>query len=250
MPGAVVLAGSPNNGLLKGCSSAPYEALIPIGSKYMVEYVVDALLASPRIEEVVVVGPVAPLAQVFSSARVRVVLPGESVLENVQKGLAALAGSGRVLVAAADIPLLTRAAVEDFLYRCRDETVDLYYPVVDQRVIQNRYAGVKRTYVTFREGTFTGGNIFFVNPRIFPSCVPKGERLVEARKNPFLLSRLLGLSFFFKFLTGRLSLREVEEKVSRLLGIKGAAVISSYPEVGVDVDKPVDLELASQILTA
>ncbi|MGQ9825104.1 MAG: nucleotidyltransferase family protein, partial [Desulfotomaculales bacterium] len=127
MPDAVVLAGSPNNGQLRVCSPAPYEALIPIGKRFMVEYVVDALLASPRIGKVVVVGPADPLAQVFSFSRVKIVPPGEKLLENFQRGLAALPGAGRVLVAAADIPLLTREAVEDFLDRCRDGAVDLYY---------------------------------------------------------------------------------------------------------------------------
>ncbi|MGB9846020.1 MAG: nucleotidyltransferase family protein [Desulfotomaculales bacterium] len=250
MPDAVVLAGSPNNGQLQVCSPAPYEALIPIGTRFMVEYVVDALLASPRIGKVVVVGPADPLAHVFSSSRVKIVPPGGKLLENFQRGLTALPGARRVLVAAADIPLLTREAVEDFLDRCRDGAVDLYYPVVDKKTVQSRYAGVKRTYVRLREGVFTGGNIFLVNPEIFSACVEKGERLVEARKNPLLLARLLGLAFFLKFLTGRLSLREVEAKVSGLLGINGAAVVSSFPEVGIDVDKPVDLQLACQVLQA
>ena len=59
------------------------------------------------------------------------------------------------------------------------------------------------------------------------------------------LCRLLGLKFVIKFLLRSLTLKEAEEKVSRLLGgIKGIVVISQHPEVGVDVDKPGDYELA------
>ncbi len=247
---AVVLAGSPNDGLLKECSGAPYEALIPIGSKTMVEYVVDALLASEHVAQVVVVGPLEQLTKVLASRRVQVAPAGKTVLENVQIGIQALPAAARVLVVTSDIPLLTKEAVDDFLDQCRDQTVDLFYPIVSRSVLESRFAGVKRTYVAFKEGTFTGGNLFLVNPDIFPCCLEKGEQLVEARKNPLRLSRLVGFSFLLKFLTRRLSLKEAQAKVSKLLGIKGAAVVSRYPEIGFDVDKPGDLELAARVLHA
>jgi len=44
------------------------------------------------------------------------------------------------------------------------------------------------------------------------------------------------------------SLREAEEKASDLLGIAGMVVVTTFPEVGVDVDKPCDLELVIKVL--
>lgn len=248
MVGAVVLAGSPNNGLLQGCSSAAYEALIPIGSKVMVEYVCEALHASAHVEQVVVVGPAEQLADFLASRGVRTVPAGQTVLENVQIGMQALPAPGRVLVVTSDIPLLTGEAVDDFLAQCRDEAVDLYYPIVPRSAVENRFPGVRRTYVRLKEGVFTGGNLFLVNPGIFPRCLQKGEQLVAARKNPLQLARLVGLSFLIKFIIRRLSLQEAQTKVSQLLGIRGEAVISRYPEVGLDVDKPGDLELVAKVL--
>lgn len=249
MVNAVVLAGSPNNGLLKECSPVSYEALIPIGSRMMVEYVCSALLASAYVEEVVVVGPAEQLA-VLASPQVRLAPAGKTVLENVQIGLQAFPAARRVLVVTSDIPLITAGAIDDFLEQCRDQTVDLYYPVVSRGALESRYQNVRRTYVRLAEGVFTGGNLFLVKPEIFPRCLAKGEQLVAARKNPLRLARLVGLSFLIKFLTHRLSLTEAQEKVSRLLGIKGVAVISPFPEMGFDVDKPADLELAVKILQA
>jgi len=250
MVGAVVLAGSPNDGRLKECSPAAYEALIPINARPMVEYVCAALQASANVAEVVAVGPVEQLTDALGARGVRVAPAGKTILENVQIGIRALPAVKRVLVAASDIPLLTKEAVDDFLAHCCDETVDLYYPVVARDVVEGRFTGVKRTYVSLRDGTFTGGNLFLINPEILPRCLPKGEQLVAARKNPLQLSRLVGLTLMVKLITRRLTLREAQIKVSRLLGIKGAAVISRYPEVGVDVDKPGDLELVKKILSA
>jgi len=54
-----------------------------------------------------------------------------------------------------------------------------------------------------------------------------------------------------KFLTRSLTIAEAEQKASMLLGrIKGVVVVSKYPEVGVDVDKPDDLALALRTLGA
>jgi hypothetical protein len=62
------------------------------------------------------------------------------------------------------------------------------------------------------------------------------------------LSRQIGLLFILKFLLKRLSLSEVELQFSKLLSIKGKAIVLDYPEIGIDVDKPSDLELVRKIL--
>lgn len=238
---AIVLAGSPNNGRLKIFSTASYEALIHIGQKSMVEYVIDALLGSQYIGKVVVVGPEIRLKGNTDADRVNVISPGENVLENVQLGMANLPAARRVLIVSSDIPLLTAKAVDDFIEQCADETVDLFYPIVSRNSIEDYFLNVKRTYVRLREGTFTGGNLFLLNPAVLPRCLDRGKEFIEARKDPLRLSRLMGIIFLIKFLLHIVSLKEAEVKVSGLFGIKGMAVISQYPGIGFDVDKPEDL---------
>ncbi|OAT82944.1 nucleotidyltransferase family protein [Desulfotomaculum copahuensis] len=247
MVDALVLAGSANDGPLKDCSPAPYEALISIGTRPMVEYVVDALLQARGIDRVAVVGPEAELAGRLPE-NVLVARPGKSLLENVQRGLRLLPGTGRVLLVSSDIPLLTPQAVEDFLAQCRDQSADLYYPVVPREAVESRFQNMRRTYVNLQEGVFTGGNIFLLNPAVVSGCLPVAQRLVDARKKPLQLCRLVGLPFLFRFLMHRVSLRDAESRVSALLGIRGVVVVSWYPEVGVDVDKPDDLDLISRLL--
>jgi len=50
---AIILAGSLNDGKLKDSSPVLYEALITIGKKAMIEYVIDALLNSSNIGKIV-----------------------------------------------------------------------------------------------------------------------------------------------------------------------------------------------------
>ena len=74
------------------------------------------------------------------------------------------------------------------------------------------------------------------------------EEAYEARKSPFKLAKMLGPKFIFKFLLRRLTIEELEERISSLIKAKGKAVVTSYPEIGMDVDKNSDLELARKML--
>lgn len=248
MINAVVLGGSLNNGPLKDCSPVDYEALIPVGSKVMVEYVVEALLSARHIDRVLVVGPVEELAPLLSGARVTLTSAAGGVTDNVEAGLNQLPGEKRVLIVTSDIPMLTSRSVDNFIELCGDMSGDIYYPIIPKEFVEKHFASTRRTYVKLKEGVFTGGNVFLFNPAVIKQCVQNGQRIFEQRKSPVGLCRLIGLSFVLKYLLHVLAVKDVQKKASELLGVKGEVVISQYPEIGVDVDKPGDLELARRIL--
>ena len=244
---AIVLAGGENTRLQDG-GKTPYEALVEIAGQPMVLFVVQALAQSSQVERIFVVGPAALNRNRFPGATT-VVPGGETIIDTIRRGMQALGHQRQVLVATADIPLLTAAAVEDFISRCQEKQADLYYPIVRKEANEQRYPGTRRTYVKFREGTFTGGNIFLVNPAIVPRCLPQAERLIAYRKKPFQLARLLGWGFVCRFLLGCSDLLSVEKRVEELLNIRGAVVQSPYPEVGIDVDKPSDLAMVRRLFS-
>lgn len=247
---AIVLAGAANTGKLREVSPAASEAAIMVAGRAMVWYVVNALHQSANVGRIVLVGP-AELEQLdFGPAADRVVyLPcGASMVENLLRAVDFLQDQPRVLVVTADVPLLTAEAIDDFIERCREVEADVYYPIVSRETNEAKYPGVRRTYVKLKEGTFTGGNFALVAPE----ALRRGRRLIEQaflmRKKPVKLARLLGFRFILKFFINRLSLGEIEQRVAEILGCKGKAIISPYPEVGIDVDKPSDLELVEKVL--
>ncbi len=248
MYNAVVLAGSPNTGPLKECSGARNEALITIGSRYMVEYVVETLLHSRFIENIVVVGPQKELVKILKHPRVIIAEGGDTAIESLQISLRNLQNNVPVLIATSDIPLLSVAAVEDFISLCQAKPADVYYPIVPRDIIKASFPDVERTYVSLQEGVYTGGNLFLINPSVVDKCADLAQIIVNLRKSPLRLCQLMGLKFVIKFLLKKLSLPEVEEKVSELLGVTGVAVISCYSEIGVDVDKPSDLAIVTACL--
>ncbi|MDR3559918.1 MAG: nucleotidyltransferase family protein [Negativicutes bacterium] len=240
---AIILAGGENHKRLSTYTPQCYEALIEIAGKPMVTFVAEALAASKQVDRIFVMGPAEALAKCKYPANTFIVEGGPTIVQTIRRGMEALGHTRRVLVATADIPLLTTEAVDDFLAQCIKVEADLYYPIVPQEVNERRYPGTKRTYVRLKEGTFTGGNLFLVNPAIINHCMDVAEQIIANRKNPLKLCHLLGWTFVIRFLFGILKLKDVEQRASEMLQVVGAVIQSPYPELGIDVDKPSDLEL-------
>lgn len=244
---AVILAGSPNTGTLRECSDETYEAAIRLGHKPMIRYVVDALLQSGEIDRIAVTGP-PQLKDEFPEEQVVMAQVEGTVIGNTISALSLVDNTKHVLIATCDIPLLTPCAVKDLIEACRRETADFYYPIVPMPEVDRCFPGIKRTAVKLREGTFTGGNLFIVNPGMLIKNAAKAQEFVNYRKSPLKLSKLLGFSFVFKLLLNRLSIPELEKKISDMMGLTAKAVITMFPEIGVDLDKPSDYQVISKFL--
>lgn len=251
---AIVLAGRRNEGAFREVSPAAWEALVEIAGRPMVSYVAGALREALGVGRVVVVGP-ADLEGTLG-ADVEVVEPGDSLVENLRRGFAALAASeGRedggpspVLVCGGDLPLLSGEAVDALLAACEALPAAVHYPVIEKSACEARYPQARRTYASFREGTFTGGNAFLIAPEAREPLLDLVGRFYAARKSPLRLARLLGPAILIKFLLRRLSVRDIERLFQRWTGLAGRAVVFPYPEVGMDVDKVEDLALAKILL--
>ncbi|HEY3369035.1 MAG TPA: NTP transferase domain-containing protein [Symbiobacteriaceae bacterium] len=246
----ILLAGAANTGPLKEVSTATNEALIEIGGKPMVQYVVDALRQSKEVDRIVIVAPPGELEPHVKGDRLEFVPSAGHIIDNVLVAARTLPRDVQLLLATSDIPLITGDMIDGLVALCRQKPADLYYPIVERTMGEHKYPNVKRTYVNLREGVFTGGNLFLVNPEIVEGVAPRARKFLDYRKNPAKMVTLLGLSFLLRYMVLKnLTLKELEAKVSSMWAIHGAVIICPWPEVGIDVDKPSDLQLARAVLS-
>jgi len=145
--------------------------------------------------------------------------------------------------------MLTKEAVCDFIEKSEATGADLCYPIVRKEDNLKKFPEAKRTYARVKEGVFTGGNIFYVNPGIIDRLIEDAKQFIAYRKRPWKLGKLLGGKILFLFLIGRLSISHIEKKVKELFNITGKAIISEYPEIGNDIDKEEDIIMATKYLT-
>lgn len=245
---AVVLAGALNKPPLESVSGERLEALISVAGRPMVQWVIDAIEASMSADRIVVVGPSEELRQRVSGGNLVLVDSGDSILENVKRGAKHVRSSRRTLVATSDIPLLTGEAIDDFVARCKDDSVQVFYSIVRKEAIERVYSGISRTYVTIKDGTFTGGNLMLLDSDIFERYGEVIDRAISLRKKPVEMCRLLGLRCIVKYLFRSLSVADIERRVEQMLGLRGRGIVSDFPGVGVDVDKPEDYHRIQEIL--
>lgn len=249
---AIILAGGESSSALKKIAPYDNEALIIIGNYPMIYYIYRALRQSRFVRNIVISGPTEALRNIFAREdQLYFVSGGDNAIESFAHGMRLLQEKGvseQVLIMPSDIPFITTEAIDDFINQAQATKADFYYPVTRKEVNEAKFPGVSRTYVNIRDGIFTGGNLFILRSALFEQVLDMALKLVERRKNPLAMAKLFGFGLVWKYIVKRLSIAAVEKRFHEVLGIRGKAIISPYAEVGVDVDKPSDLELAHKHL--
>ncbi len=233
---AIVLAGGDASDQVALRGGVPGKALLPVAGRPLAAYVLDALERSGRVSRVVYVGPI---EQELSSYDV-VGLPGGRRFEDslaLGMGAALAMGAESLLVATADLPWLTPAAVARFADAASALDVDVVYPVVSEADMNAAFPEQRRTYVRLREGRFTGGNLALLSRAGALALLPVISRAFAARKNPLALAALVGPGVVAGLLTGTATLGGLEARVSRLLGVPGRALPVADAGIAADVDR-------------
>jgi len=251
---AVVLAGGVDRGEIAAHTGVVHRPLLEVGGRPIIQSELAALRGAGEIGRVVLVAPAAVQAAVSEAAVDVRVDAGDSFLGNVVSGVEALGGAAtgtvgdkRVLLLTGDLPLITAEALNDLVAQSLAARADACYPIIPKESCERRFPGGRRTYVRLREGTFTGGNGAVVTRGFVETRKDLIGRLYAARKNPVKLAAMFGLGFIFGLVTGRLSLRQLEARAGRMVAARVTALISTYPELGFDVDKLADLQLAREV---
>jgi molybdopterin-guanine dinucleotide biosynthesis protein A len=251
MVDAVVLAGGEDRGEIAAETGIVHRSLLEVSGVLIIQRVLAALRGATAVDRVVLVAPGAVQAAVVDGAVDERVDDGGSFASNVLSGVdAASHDVDSVLIITADIPLVTPAAINDLIQQSEAVRADLTYPVIPRESCERAFPGGNRTYVKLRDGVYTGGNAVVAARDFVALRRELIQRLYGARKNPVKLAAIFGLGFIFGLLTGRLSLPQLQARGGQILGARVAAVISTFPELGFDVDKLADLNLARQAADA
>ena len=248
MVDAVVLAGGVDQGEIAVETGVVHRPLLEVAGRPIVQRVLAALSGATSVGRVVLVAP-APVQAAASEEAVDVrVAAGESFVDNMQRGVEATSpGGDAVLIVTGDLPLLSPAAVNDLVRQSSAVQADVTYAIIPKESCERRFPGAHRTYVKLREGTYTGGNGVVLKRDFVRLRRELIERLFAARKNPIKLAAMFGLGFIVGLLTGRLTLPQLEARAGQIIGGQVAVIVSTYPELGFDVDKMADLDLARRV---
>jgi GTP:adenosylcobinamide-phosphate guanylyltransferase len=227
-------------------SKGESKALIDVAGKPMIQWVLDALSNARTIERVVVIGLTdksklscrKPLTYMSNQGR---------MLDNLKAGTAKVLElnpkAEYVLFVSSDIPGIKAEMVDWVVNTCLETRDDLYYNVIRREDMEKRFPTSKRTYTPLKDMEVCGGDLNMARTAIVNQNSEFWGKLIEARKSPPAQAFMIGPDIIFKFLFRQLTIEDVIKRVADKLDLKGRAIICPYPEIGMDVDKPHQLEI-------
>lgn len=245
---AVVLAGGPLDAVARLQPGAPNKAFVEIAGTTLVGRVLAALRASEGVGRIIVVAPPAMRAHRDLALADELRPDGVHITESLRNGLSGLDENADALIVASDLPVLTPAAIEDFVGGARALDADVVYGCVEKGVHLRQFPTVPHTWAGMRDGTFCGGGLAAMKPRALPMLERFIERLGAARKHPLKLASLFGWDMLLRYAVGRLTIAAAEARGAQLLGAPVRAYVSPFPETGVNVDRASDVELAGSLV--
>ncbi len=245
---AIVAAGGipePGDPLYEYTQGGP-KALLDVAGKPMVQWVLDALDEANLVERVVLIG-LSPDSGI-SCDKVSAFIPNQGdMLDNIRAGMEKVIKlnpeAQLMLTVSADIPAITGEMVDWLVETAMQTDDDIYYSVITREVMEARYPNSKRSYTHLKDAEVCGGDMNVVHARMVTAEEEVWERILAARKNVFKQASLIGFSTLLLLLIRRLNLESGIARVSKRLNLRGRVIFNPYAEVGMDIDKPHQLEI-------
>lgn len=231
------------------------KALVPVAGELMLDRVLMALADTPQIARIVVLAQDAAqllahpeLAWAAAEPRITTRTSGRTISGSVHDAVRDPAIGLPVLVTTADNVMLTPATVAEFIAGAGASDVSV--AMVDRGNLEATVGPNRRTWLTFKGGSYTGANLFALHQSAAINALRFWEGVEQDRKSVLRLAAHFGPVLMARMLLRRMTLAEALSAAGAKLGARVAPVLLSDGRMGVDVDKPEDHALAERLLRA
>ncbi len=222
------------------------KALLDIAGKPMIQWVLDALCASKKVDNIIIMGMTDK--SVLTSSKPTHYLPNEgrmlaNIVAGIHKTLEINPNTEYALIVSSDIPALTGEMVDWLVEEIESKPADIYYGVIPRNVMEKRFPDSRRTWTHLKDMDVCGADINASHVRMATEHLDTWEELIGKRKSPLKQAATIGISTLLLLALRQLTLSDLVNRVCKRIGIRGKAVIWPWAEAGMDVDKPNQLEI-------
>lgn len=251
---ALLLAGArPTADPLAVAAGVAIKPLVPVGGQPMINWPARALLAHPAIGRVVIL---------TQSPRLFLADPATSWLADHPRILFEPSGGGiassllaymerpdigfPLLVTTADHVLLDGAMLDQFVAEAAG--ADIAVAMVERGTLLARYPQSRRTWLKFRDGGWSGANLFWFGSAKARAIVALWQEVEQDRKKGWKILAAFGPLALMGALLRISTLRQGIARVGKRFGLTARLVAMAQPEACIDADKPADVALIEAIL--
>jgi len=228
-----------------------HKALLDVAGKTMIQWVLDALDGAASISRVVIIG-LSDDSGVACQKRVAYLPNQGDMIDNIRGGVLELLKfdprERAVLVVSSDIPGITSEMVDWVVTTAEQSELDAYYNVIPREVMERTFPGSKRSYTKLKDIQLCGGDMNLIRTSLVTTHEAIWQKLIASRKNVFKQAALIGYDTLLLLVMRWITLDEAVQRATQRLHITGRAIVCPYAEVGMDVDKPHQLELLREYL--
>ena len=251
---AILLAGArPIPDPLAIAAGVPVKPLAPVAGEPMINRPARALLDHPAIGQVIVL---TQRADAFATDPATAWL-GAHPRVRFERGGAGIASSLLALMEAGDMPfplllttadhvLLDRAMLDQFIAEATG--ADVAVAMVERATLLARYPQSRRTWLKFRDGGWSGANIFWFGSEKARAVIALWQEVEQDRKKGWKILSAFGPLALIGALLRISTLRGGMARVGRRLGLVARLVAMAQPEACIDADKQADVDLIEAIL--
>jgi GTP:adenosylcobinamide-phosphate guanylyltransferase len=251
---AILLAGArPIPDPLAQAAGVAVKPLVPVGGEPMINRPARALLAHPAIDRVIILTQRPDLfaadpatGWLATDPRVRFETGGQGIASS----LLALLEKGDlpfpILLTTADHVLLDAAMLDQFVAEATG--ADIAVAMVERDTLLARYPGSRRTWLKFRDGWWSGANIFWFGSDKARPVISLWQEVEQDRKKGWKILAAFGPFALLGALLRILTLRGGIARIGRKFGLTARLVAMDSPEACIDADKPDDVTLIESIL--
>ena len=190
-----------------------HRALLDVVGVPMLVRVVRALRASSSVDRIAVsiddagaFGAIAELRELEARGEITHHSSLRSPSRSVHDALNGRLLGDRVFVTTADHALLTPKIIDHFAACAEKSGADVTVGVVAESVLRATYPSTTRTYLRFRDGGYSGANLFAFRSRQALRAAEFWVRAEAFRKQPWRLASAFGPTTLLLFVLRRLSL--------------------------------------------
>lgn len=222
------------------------KAMLDVGGKPMIQWVLDALCASEKVNNIIILGMTEKNGLITSKPTYY--LPNEgrmlaNIVAGIQKSLELNRETEYALIVSSDIPALTSEMVDWLVNEIEKTPADIYYGVIPRDVMEKRFPDSRRTWTHLKDMDVCGADINASHVRMATEHLDTWEELIGKRKSPLKQAATIGFDTLFLMVLRQLTLNNLVRRVSGRIGIRGKAIVWPWAEAGMDVDKPHQLEI-------
>jgi GTP:adenosylcobinamide-phosphate guanylyltransferase len=230
-----------------------HKCLATAGGVPMLARVVRALRSSPRVGTILVsvddqglIDQLPELAKLRAGSELDLLTSAAGLSRSVADAFER--AGAPLLVTTADHALLDTAMLEAFLATAETAEADIAVGLAAAATITASYPKTRRTYLRFRDGGYSGANLFLLRTPAAAGGIAFWARIERERKQPWRLARAFGPVLLLAFLLRLCTLRQAMALASRRIGARVVPIVIPIAEAAIDVDKPADLDLVETIL--